>query len=649
MAAMMKEQTTRYLTFIACLAMLAGCKKYLDVAPDNIGTIDYAFRMRTEAEKYLFTVYNNLPAFGSTDGDPGFFTADEFAAPYPTARDININLYRIAHGEQNVVNPIANFWDGSNGGKSYFQALRECNIFLENVDKVPDLGEQEKRRWTAEAKVLKAYYHFFLLRMYGPIPVIRKNLPVSATIEEVRLTREPVDTVVNYLSALIDEALPGLPDRILNQASELGRLTKPIALCIKAELLATAASPLFNGNTDFAGFKNKNGTELFNQTWTNEKWQKAADACKAAIDAAEGAGATLYYYTPLSGQVMTDSTKVTMNVRGAITDKWNTEIIWGASNAMAGGIQSLSQARLTSGDPSGAPSPPTTNESINSMLAVPLHIAEQFYSSHGVPIEEDKTYDYTNRFTRIRTVTDDYRFYLKKDYETVQLNFDREPRYYADLGFDGGIWYGQGLYNDSKTWYLQAKAGQLGARLGASRFSVTGYWPKKLVNVRNDFGSNSSGYNTINYPWPIIRLAQMYLLYAEALNEVNGPGAGTYQWIDRVRARAGLSGVVQSWNNFSKSPARPSTKDGLREIIQRERLIELAFEGKRGWDIRRWKKGNTYWSVPINSWDLEQESTANYYRVRTIFTPVFTNKDYLWPLSENAVVVNPNLVQNPGW
>jgi hypothetical protein len=645
----MKSTITNYLTVLVLLAAVTGCKKYLDVAPDNIGTIDYAFRMRTEAEKYLFTVYNNLPAFGSTDNDPGFFTGDEFAAPYPTARDININLYRIARGEQNVVSPIANYWDGGNGGKSYFQALRECNIFLENVEKVPDLGEQERKRWIAEVKVLKAYYHFFLLRMYGPMPVIRKNLPVSATIEEVRPMREPVDTVVNYLSALIDEALPGLPAKIMNEASELGRITQSIALCIKAELLAMAASPLFNGNTDYASFRNKNGAQLFNQTFSGEKWQKAADACKAAIEAAEAAGAALYYYTPLSGQVMTDSTKVLMNIRAAITDKWNPELIWGASNSMANGIQALSQARLTSGDPSAAPNPPTTNESIRSMLSVPLHIVEQFYSNHGVPIEEDKNYDHTNRFTRIRTGTDADRFYIKKDYETIQLNFDREPRYYADLGFDGGIWYGQGLYNDSKTWFLQAKAGQLGARLGASLFSVTGYWPKKLVHFRNDFGSNSSGYNTIAYPWPVIRLAQMYLLYAEALNEVSGPGANVYQWIDRVRTRAGLQGVVQSWNSYSKSPNKPTTKDGLREIIHRERLIELAFEGKRVWDIRRWKKGNVYWNQPINSWDLEQESVANYYRVRQIFTPVFTAKDYLWPLSENAVVVNPNLVQNPGW
>jgi hypothetical protein len=645
----MKRNINLFAAALILLCAVTGCKKYLDVVPDNIGTIDYAFRMRTEAEKYLYTCYNNLPYFGDTGSDPGFMTGDELAAQYPSSIYFDIGLYRIARGEQNIVNPIGNYWDGDRGGKSYYQAIRECNLFLENVNKVPDLSDSERRRWIAEVKLLKAYYHFFLFRMYGPIPVIRKNLPVSASIEEVRIPRMPVDSVVNYVVSLIDEAAPDLPAQIMNQTSELGRLTKPIALSIKAQVLITAASPLFNGNPGYANFKDKTGAQLFNPAYSVEKWRKAVDACKDAITAAEAAGATLYYYAPESGEKVTDSTKLTMNIRAAITDKWNSETIWGASNAYASWVQSLSQARITSSDPDAIKTPPADNESIRSTLSPPIHIAEMFYSNNGVPIEEDINYDYANRLTKLRTVTDKDRFYLKKDYETIQLNFDREPRFYADLGFDGGIWYGQGLYNDSKTWFLQAKAGQFGARLGAALFSVTGYWPKKLVNYKNDFGSDSKGYNTKGYPWPVIRLSEMYLLYAEALNELNGPSAEAYKWIDLVRKRAGLKGVVESWASFSKNPAKPTTKDGFREIIQREQMIELVFEGKRVWSIRRWKKAEEYFNKPIRGWDLEQEDAVNYYRVRQIVAPVFTFKDYLWPLSENSLVINPKLVQNPGW
>ncbi|MNR15221.1 SusD family protein [compost metagenome] len=78
-------------------------------------------------------------------------------------------------------------------------------------------------------------------------------------------------------------------------------------------------------------------------------------------------------------------------------------------------------------------------------------------------------------------------------------------------------------------------------------------------------------------------------------------------------------------------------------------MIELVFEGKRFWSIKRWKKAEEYLNMPIRGWDLEQEEAVNYYRVRQIVAPVFTPKDYLWPLSENSIVVNPKLVQNPGW
>ncbi|WFB64616.1 RagB/SusD family nutrient uptake outer membrane protein [Sphingobacterium sp. WM] len=643
----MKRYLILIITPLLFSIVFTGCKRYLNVTPDGIGTIEYAFRKRSEAEKYLFTVYNNLPSYGNSAADPGFVTGDEFAIHYPSTY-FDIGLNRIQRGEQNIVNPFGNYWDGWNGGKPYFQALRECNIFLDNVETVPDLTESERKRWIAEVKFLKAYYHFYLFRMYGPIPLIKESLPVSASIEEVRVSRQPVDEVVSYIVSLIDESVTDLPQNILNEASELGRITKPIALALKAQVLVTAASPLFNGNQDYSSFKNKDGLGLFNSNVDKEKWKAALDATKAAIDLAVSSGATLYYYTPISGETMSDSTRITMNVRANITDKWNPEVIWGSSNAMASSVQGLAQARISSGDPSKLPSPPSTNESIRSMLAPPLHIAEMFYSNKGVPIEEDKTYDYENRFTRIRTATAQEKYYIKENMSTVQLHFDREPRFYASLGFDGGIWYGNGLFDDNKTWFIEGKAGQRGAQLGASLYSITGYWPKKLVNYKNDFGSNSDSYTTINYPWPVIRLAELYLMYAEALNEYSGPSDEVYKNLDLVRKRAGLLGVKESWTKYARNPNKPNSQDGLRDIIRREQLIETVFEGKRYWNLRRWKIAENYLNLPIKGWDLEQDDD-NYYRVKTVISPIFSLKDYLWPISEDAIINNPNLVQNPGW
>jgi starch-binding outer membrane protein, SusD/RagB family len=638
----MKLSYLKYGLSALLLLVVTSCQKYLDIVPDNVATIDNAFKMRADAEKYLFTCYNNLPQFGNEGADPGFMTGDEFATVYPPQGNISTELYRIARGEQNIVSPIGNYWD-----YKFFQAIRECNIFLENVDKVRDLNSLEKKRWIAEVKFLKAYYHYYLLRMYGPIPIIKTNLPISASIEEVKVKRSPVDSVFNYAVGLVDEAIADLPAVLPIEFAELGRITKTIALSVKAEMLVTAASPLFNGNPNYANFKNKDGQALFNPSPSPEKWLKATEACKAAVDACIANGNKLYEFVPRSVSTrISDSTQRMMSIRAAVTDKWNVELIWGASNSTGGGsrgFQSLSQARLS---PFTGTIP---NENIGSMLAPPLHIAEMFYSNNGVPIEEDKSYKYASRFTALRQAVQSERYYIKEGYTTVQLNYDREPRFYADLGFDGSIWFGQGKNDDNNTWVLEAKLGQTGGRQGASLYSVTGYWPKKLANYNNAINDPAQQYNVENYPFPIMRLADLYLLYAEALNESQGPGAEVYKWIDLVRKRAGLAGVMESWTKYSNKPSKVATKEGLREIIQRERLIELVFESKRFWDLRRWKVAENYLQRSINGWDITQREAANYYRVRPVFTSSFSLKDYFWPISENSLIVNPNLVQNPGW
>src|SRR5699024_2531087 len=143
--------------------------------------------------------------------------------------------------------------------------------FLANIDNVPDMDIDEKKRWKAEVKFLKAYYHWFLLRMYGPIPIIDKNKPVSAGVDEVKVYRQPVDSVFNYIVKIIHEAAVDLPEVIQNAIDEMGRITRPIALSLKARVLINEASPLFNGNTAYANFVDNRGVQLFNQTYDPDK------------------------------------------------------------------------------------------------------------------------------------------------------------------------------------------------------------------------------------------------------------------------------------------------------------------------------------------------------------------------------------------
>src|SRR5690606_24414410 len=122
----------KYLIYFLLTGTLSSCN-YLDVVPDNIATIDYAFRTPLTAEKYLFTCYSWLPGFADPySGNPAIAGADElwFNSYY------TYNSFALAKGEQNVQNPLIDFWMGDRGGTPLFRGIRECNIFLENIHKV---------------------------------------------------------------------------------------------------------------------------------------------------------------------------------------------------------------------------------------------------------------------------------------------------------------------------------------------------------------------------------------------------------------------------------------------------------------------------------------------------------------------------------
>jgi hypothetical protein len=152
-----------------------------------------------------------------------------------------------------------------------------------------------------------------------------------------------------------------------------------------------------------------------------------------------------------------------------------------------------------------------------------------------------------------------------------------------------------------------------------------------------------------NYPWPEMRMSDLYLLYAEALNELNGPGAAAYQWINLVRQRAGLKPVEESWNNFSTDPAKYTTQTGLRQIIHQERMIELAFEGQRFWDLRRWKEAHIVLNSSIAGWNNVAIDAASYYKPVVLYQQSFNIRDYFWPIELAEVLKNRNIQQMPGW
>jgi hypothetical protein len=171
------------------------------------------------------------------------------------------------------------------------------------------------------------------------------------------------------------------------------------------------------------------------------------------------------------------------------------------------------------------------------------------------------------------------------------------------------------------------------------------------VNWKFAYQSNNSS-KIEDYPFPTMRLADLYLLYAEALNEANGPSQDVYKYLNMIRTRAGLPSVQDSWTNFSSNPGAYQNKDGLRNIIRNERNIEMAFEGSRFWDLRRWKLAGQLLNGNISGYDRSGtvDHPELFYIPTTYYTMRFVvPRDYLWPIRESNLPVNENLVQNPGW
>src|SRR5690606_8366934 len=171
-----------------------------------------------------------------------------------------------------------------------------------------------------------------------------------------------------------------------------GRITKPIALAMKAKVLITAASPLFNGNSDYANFKDKNNVALFNPVYDNEKWRIAAEAVYAAITAAHANNHKLYYYREnnAGASLVSDETNLKLNIRNSITAKWNPEVIWANPNNLPDENQKQAQARLDGSTPGLA--------STGSSLAPTMRIVETFYTKNGLPITEDNSWNFQERF-----------------------------------------------------------------------------------------------------------------------------------------------------------------------------------------------------------------------------------------------------------
>jgi hypothetical protein len=654
----MKSITKHGMMIWMMIITVSSCSDYLNVVPENTMTIENIFNTQDEAYKALSKIYSYLPADHMTYHST-WLLGDEFIhrLDYNDRTD-RLGAIRIMRGLQSATTPMLGNWGGTGGGKKYYEAIRQTNVFLDHVDGIHDMSEPEKAEWKAQATFLKAYYHFLLLQKYGPVVIADKTIAPDALASDLFQSRSKTEACFDYIIRLINEAIPDLNER--TNETNLGMVDRMVALSIKARILLFRASPFYNGNKEYFGdFLDRDGQPFFAiGEYDKEKWKEALDAINEAIALCKSNGKDLYTFDgePYvhdreAWESNNENMKTYYTLRMLICDPWNKELIWGMSNidASEGTLAHGANIRLPYGFEWAGNVQQTTF--CWNWLGASYRMAERYYTRNGVPIDEDKTF---TAYIHDIVVTPgaeeaeygNLRGILQPNHETVELYLNREPRFYANLGITGGYWRAH-LALIPVNFFDNGNGGRF------SSVSQTDYFPTGIGIQKLVHPESRSQYwqRVIKYPFPIIRMADLYLMKAEALNEYGGPSAEAYEAINLIRRRAGIPDVETVWSDpdIVKTVGKHTTQTGLRDIILRERGIELAFEGSRFWDMLRYRKAPAEFSGAVQGWNYAGINATNFFVLGVKQTRKFSITDCLWPIDLDEMNTNANLIQNPGW
>lgn len=648
-----------WVIFLPLAVLVSGCN-YLDTVPENdIETVETIFEKRENAQEWLESCYSFLTdEYCKLSSRPEITGTDELVANEYVRKFINNNGkkmnwagFSIADGLQMAQEPYGNIW--KNDG--FYAGIRYCNIFMDNIGLVYNMEDEEKDLWIAEIKALKAQFYFELMRCYGPIVLVPQNININEKQSGMKQSRSPIDSVVSAIVTLLDEAVEVLPYMNKKEFSRQGFHCKESASALKAMTLFYAASPLFNGNPAYTDFSNNNGEKLFPAVYDVEKWKKAAEAADKAIEIAlEGGKKLISGNTSQPTELLNRMMDIEKSV--SVVNFKNDEalLLFAPSLNNADYLWTWTLPFLSSTDKD-------FSASVLSGIAPSMKIVEMYYTENGVPIEEDKTWDYPGRY-RLGKETNP--FYLnvveQQNLPTVlNLHLRREPRFYAHIAADRCYWQRGSYISDNmivKCRYGERYGTNVNTINSSTPQNLTGYYLRKFIH--SDVNNKAYMGTVMNRDEAniIIRLADLYLMKAEAWNEyLSTPDEEhVYRPLDEVRKRAGLQGVVDSWTSYSKNPNKVFTKEGMREIIRREWDIEFAFEGRRFWNLRRWLTAADELNEFQYGWNITGQTAEQFYN--NFNGPVIVwNKrqfvaprDYLFPIRSEEVLIS-GCKQNPMW
>jgi hypothetical protein len=596
----------KLLYIFTALIIFSSCSKYLDQVPDDRLTTEETFRTWGTAQKFLADVYRRVPdEFGQrnpgSDECRGLWTGGcdeaDYVWSFVQSNDVNIGNWDANSGF------VGDYW------RNYYRGIRAASVFIENADKITDLSPALITRYKAEARALRAMYYFYLMRIYGPVVILEeKAVPVDANLQ---VPRSSFDECATYVAAELEKASADLPVTPAND-QDYGHITKGVALAFRANALMFAASPLYNGNADLAGLVNKDGKQLISQSVDVNKWKTAADAYKSFLDQFVPGTYSLFKKNDASGNY-----SPYLSCRDVILTDWNSEVIFArVKNSLGSRQYELTPYHngQSSRDVKGSGG-----------LGATQNMVDAFFTANG------------------RSISDPLSGYISSGYSDFQSPYDthtksiynqwvnREPRFYVNITYDNSTWLNTSFGEINSRFYY---TGNSGLKAGGGDHTTTGYVVRKAMGLGNwDVGGRTL---------ILIRLAEIYLSYAECVNEADPSNPDALKYINLIRERAGIP-----LYGSAELPA-PAGQSEMREAIRKERRVELAFENNRFFDVRRWKIAEQTENGPMYGLNISAD-LPDFLNVVTFETRVFNKRHYFFPIPSNDVNNDKQLVQNPGW
>jgi hypothetical protein len=659
--------------------LMASCSDYLDSDKyfKDRTTLESVFTDRTRTEEWLAYAFSFLNgpcadmvskagAGGSphTFDDTMYFGDRDVKFDPGNASDLSYNRFRLGEYSENEYSDV---WPRC------YKGIYQASVFIHNIDMNPTFTPEEKLDYKGQARFVRAYFYWLLLRKYGPVPIMPdEGIDYTLSYDELSIPRSPYEEVADHISREMVQAAKELPEKHFGDTERIARPTRGAALATRAYALIFAASPLANGNDDaFArALVDDQGRRLLSEKYSEEKWARAAAACRDVIEL----GAYDLYHAgssstdaglhdpatidPPSDGIFSenewprgwkdiDPFKSYRNLfNGAVSLEANPEIIF-SRGYNTGEIRSMVEHQM-----------PRTWGGWNTH-GLTQKMVDAYYMHDGTDVEYKD--DFISARDKGFTTEDDVNEGRYRPLRAgVSLQYaNREPRFYASVAYNGAVWHYMSRANPDdhhrQTFYY--RGGDNGFENGPF-YLRSGIGVMKFVHPEDVFKDG----RIVAKPEPAIRYADILLLYAEALNELTASysieswDGGTYsisrnpdeikRGVHPVRIRAGLPDYTQEvYDNQVE----------LRKTLKRERMIELLGEGKRYYDLRRWKDAETEESQLIYGCNVimrnTEEQKVAFHQPVAIFNllSTFSPKMYFWPIGHDELKHNTRLTQTPGW